>query len=110
MAKSDSGKVFAIADTGALGGVYYAMGDLHTLGLAMGPGGGVSSSGGLLMAVPLVGPASPMALSGMIVEENPYGGLTSVDYFASVPGWEKSWDAAGDVFAGEGGEWIGEVA
>lgn len=106
-AKSDSGKVFAVADTGA-GGIAYAMGDLSTLGFAMGPIGGGSTGGGLVhLAV-----ARPMFMGFTLNRlfslssarsENPYGGQTSAGFFLTHGDWATSWSRTADMYTGEGG-------
>ena len=101
-AKSDSGKVFAIADTSS--GTFFAMGDLVTLGYAMGPIGGASLGGGGFGVVATARPTLLNAFSRAYANEgNPYGGSTSSIYMVVHGTWVSNWDDATDSFAGEGG-------
>ncbi|MEO8475857.1 MAG: prepilin-type N-terminal cleavage/methylation domain-containing protein [Actinomycetota bacterium] len=101
-AKSDSGNVFAIADTSS--GILFAMGDLRTLGYAMGPIGGGSISGGGFGVVATARPALLSAFSlASVAEGNPYGGSSSSIYLAVHGVWVSNWDQATDSFASEGG-------
>ena len=101
-AKSDSGKVFAIADTSS--GTFFAMGDLATLGYAMGPIGGGSLGGRGFGVVATAQPTLFSAFSlSSAVSENPYGGSASSIYLVVHGSWVSNWNDATDSFAGEGG-------
>ncbi len=98
-ARSDSGRVYAIADTSS--GILFAMGDLQTLGYAMGPVGSGSIGGGM---VATARPALFGAFSLAAVQEgNPYGGASSSIYLVVHGVWVSNWDQATDSFASEGG-------
>jgi type IV pilus assembly protein PilA len=108
-AKSDSQKIFAIADSSADGGTFYAMGDLHTLGYAMGPGGMGTSEGFGLVAAIRFPSAGDFVRTSALEGGNPYDGTTSAMYMVMHGSWSPSWTEATDSFAGEGSGLYGQI-